>query len=295
VGREVAPMSRPRRFARTVSWVVAASFACAVSIHAQTASPGAKPTQPTGDAAQPKADSQAPDTAAPKPAAETKPTPSQCEEYVAVLSGTKKDDALLKDPKLRALAARSFDLVGCGGIVADSDASCALIADPGECRLLWATFHELRTNPQGRAFMFPDFKYEMCRTEPKLAATCDRMRDALRSGDTSKCAGMGAGESDCRAMIKLDKSLCGKGGDDLWGCRKAIEANEQLAKGLKGIAESGPPRERAFAKAALGEADACKPFAQAAMASCAAPTAASGASVTSTTVPAPSRDVPAPQ
>jgi hypothetical protein len=212
---------------------------------------------------------------------------------VAVLAGTKKNDAVLADPKLQELAARSFDLVVCRAVATDSDAPCALIPDQkDECRILRSILHELRTNPKGRSFVFPDVKYEMCRTDPELAPICDRLRDAARSGDPDKCAGIGDEEASCRAMITLDASRCGKG-KDLFGCRKVIEANQLFAKGLKGLAESGPARERAFAKAALGEADACKPFVQATMGSCPGPTPVTGASVTTTTVP--SRDAPPPQ
>lgn len=286
---------RQRRFAWITSWVVAACLSATVSVRAQTTSPSAAPTKPKTDAAQPKKDSPAPEAGAPEgsPVTGAKPTASQCEEYVAVLAGKKKDDALLADPKLQALAARSFDLVACGAVATDSDAPCALIREQNaECRLLWSVLHELRTNPKGRSFVFPDAKYEMCRTQPNFAPLCDRLRDAARSGDAEKCAGMGDQEAYCRAMITLDKSHCEKAKDHA-GCMKVIEANELFAKGLKGLAEDGPPRERAFAKAALGDADACKSFAQAATASCASQAAPTGAAAATTAVPAPSRDVPA--
>jgi hypothetical protein len=223
-------------------------------------------------------------------------TPAKCKEYVAVLSGEKKDDAMLADPELKEVAARSFDLIACRAVATGSDASCALVPEnKDECRLLWSILHELRTNPQGRSFMFPDIKYQMCRADPDVAPICDRLRDALRSGDPKKCAGIGSEEATCRAMVSLDKSLCGKG-DDRFGCTKAIEAGVVFSKGLKSLAESGPPRERALAKAALGEADACESFARAALEDCPAPTTTSttNAAVPTTTVPTPSRDVPAP-
>jgi hypothetical protein len=138
--------------------------------------------------------------------------------------------------------------------------------------------------------MFPDFKYEMCRTDPKLAPFCDRLRQAARSGDPDECTGTGDQESGCRAALLLDESRCGK----TEGCKKAIEANRVFSKGLKALAESGPPRERALAKAALGDADACTSFAEAAVGVCSDLTSPKTSPVAkTTTVPAPSPSAPA--
>ncbi len=254
----VAPVGRLRRFAWIASWVVIASLASLVSGHAQTGAP-----KPEGSA-------EAKPTPAPSPDPKAA---SSCEEYVAVLSGKKKDDALLADPKVRAFAARSFDLVACRAVATDSDAPCALIPEQeSECRYLRSVLHELRTNPQGRSFMFPPAKYEMCQTDPELKPFCDRLRDAARSGNPNECGGTGDQEISCRAALTLDKSLCAEAKDPD-GCKKAIEASELFGKGLKALAESGPARERALAKAALGEADACASFARAAVGSCPGPTA----------------------
>jgi len=224
---------------------------------------------------------------------ESEPTSSRCEDYVAVFTGTtatKKDDPMLADPKFQALAGQSFDLLACRAVATDSDAPCALIPkQEEECRYSRSVFHELRTNPNGRSFMFPDLKYEMCRTDPKLAPFCDRLRDAARSGDPSKCKGTGDQEAGCRAAIALDESLCGK----TEGCKKAIEANRVFAKGLKALAESGPARERALAKAALGDADACTSFAEATARICSDLAAPKTPTSKATTVPAPSRSAPA--
>ncbi len=76
-------------------------------------------------------------------------------------------------------------------------------------------------------------------------------------------------------------------------CKDTIKSRAFLSKGLKAAAESGSPREREFAKAALGQADACASFAQAAMDACMKtsmpPTAATpvaGKRVAATPVPA---------
>ena len=241
------------RFAWIVSWVATAGLFFVVASHAQTGAP-----TPVATEAPPK---------------EAKAAASPCEEYVAVLSGKKKDDALLADPKVRAFAAQSFDLVVCRAVATDSDASCAIVPEQkDECRYLRSVFHEMRTNPQGRAFMFPDAKYEMCMADPKYKPICDRLRDAFRSGDAKQCSGTGDQEIACRAAITLDKSLCAKS-EDPHGCNKAIEASAVFTKGLQALAASGPAREQALAKAALGEADACEAFARAAVGSCPGPTA----------------------
>ncbi len=185
-----------------------------------------------------------------------------------MLSGKKSDADMLADPKVKEFAGRSFDLVACRAVATDSDAPCALVGtQQDECRLLRSVFHELRTNPQSRSFMFPDFKYERCRAEPKIARFCDRLRDAARSGDPSKCSGTGDEEIDCRAELTLDESLCEKA-KDKQGCRKGIEFNRLFANGLQAIADSGPAREQALAKAALGDAEACVPFAKNAVEAC---------------------------
>jgi hypothetical protein len=208
---------------------------------------------------------------------------------VAVLSGKKKDDALLGDPKVKAVLARSFDLVACRAVAADSDEPCALVSEQrDECRLLRGVFHELRANPQGRSYVFPDVKYEMCRSDPKLAPICDRLRDAARSGDPNECTGTGSQETDCRAALKLDPSLCEKA-EDPDGCRKGIEFNRVFAPGLRALADSGPPREQALAKAALGDADACTPFAEAAVGSCTGVLTSAASSPEVPTSPAPAR------
>ncbi len=236
------------------------------TVHAQTANPTPKASAvpaPEGSGSEG------------SPAPEPTSTPSRCAEYVDVLSGKKKDDALLNDPNVRAIAAQSVDLVMCLAVARDSDEPCALTPKDApqhaqECRMTRAVFHELRTNPQGRAFMFPDYKYQACRAEPKVASICDRWRAAARTGDPNQCTGMGEWETECRAELTLDESLCPKTPEPE-GCKKAIAAGRAFANGLKSVAQSGSPRDRALAKAALGEQDACAPFAEAAVGNCESP------------------------
>jgi hypothetical protein len=140
--------------------------------------------------------------------------------------------------------------------------------------------------------MFDEFTWKECRVVPALTTFCDGLQKALRSGNLAGCAQTGEGESICRAYMNLDASLCrlgGKLGDvefDAPGkkegepakvkvkdvavesCKKHIESRKFLAKGLKALAESGPPRERELAKAALQHPDACETYAQAALRAC---------------------------
>ncbi len=283
------------------TWVVVACLVSTVAAHAQTGNPPPKGSPlPEGTPLPAGAEAQenpaGPDgDAVPQVTA----TPSRCAEYVDVLSGKKKDDALLKDPKVKAVAAQSLDLLLCLAVARDSDDPCALMPKDApqhgqECRQTRAVFHELRTNPQGRSFMFPDSKYQACRTHPEIASICDRWRTAARSGDPNECTGMGEMETECRAELTLNDSLCAKT-QEPEGCKKAIEANRVYAKGLKSVAESGPPRDRILAKAALGEQDACAPFVEAALGFCASPPSLGTPAVATTTRPAPSREAPAPR
>jgi hypothetical protein len=277
VDRVVAGVSRVRSCAWIVGWVVAVCLASAVSSRAET--PAGKPE---GSAAP-----QATATSSPQ----SKAT-SRCQEYIDVLSGKKKDDGVLADFKLRAVQERVLDVACCRAVATDSDEPCALVPEKkDECRLFRSTFHELRTNPTGRSYMFPDVADEACRAQTS-SSVCDRLREATHSGDAEKCKGAGDQEAWCRAVITLDESVCAKAKEQK-GCQKGIEASRMFAKGLKALAESGPPREQAFAKAALGDAEACTAFAEAAVGACTgvivpAPTKTP---VKPTAVPSPSRTI----
>jgi hypothetical protein len=224
------------------------------------------------------------------------PTPDSarralCERYVALVSGRERDLALLDNPEIKALASQAPpDLIMCGAVAADSDVLCKRLM-PLEhgpsmaCRHTQAIFHELRTYPNSRSFMFDDLQWEECHHPSLAPALCDSFRQAMRSGDAKDCAQTGDFEPICRAYIGLDASLCrvqgklqglkggadkGYGVDDGFDdiCKKTIESRAFLAQGLKVLAQSGPPRERELAKAALGQADACASYAQSAMEGC---------------------------
>jgi hypothetical protein len=239
----------------------------------------------------------------PTTAADASARQALCSGYVAALSGRAQDETLLDNPEVRTLAEQFSDLVMCGAVVRDDDTPCRRLL-PEEhgpstaCRYMQSIFHELRTYPQGRSFLFDQLDWEDCHSIDSLPPTfCDAFRAAMRSGDPKDCAPTGDGEPVCRAYLALDASRCHVDGalKDVVAtgprvvektprdraterptlgavlellCKQAIERRGFLAKGLKVIAESGPPREREFAKAALGQPEACAPYVQAAMQAC---------------------------
>jgi hypothetical protein len=179
-------------------------------------------------------------------------------------------------------------------------------------------FNEIRAYPNGRSFLFDEIDYQDFKGIPALAPYTDALRQALRSGDPNECAKTGDLKSMCRAYMALDKSLCRVGGKlaeaqvelpdrkkgepaklKLKGgletsCRRVIESRAFLAKGLNAVAESGPPREREFAKAALGQADACATFARQAVDLCAASAQGTAAGTPLPGTPMPGAAAPAP-
>jgi hypothetical protein len=261
------------------------------------------PTAPAPTATAAAAPQDAP-AAPPAIAADSPPSRSACDRYIAALSGRTQDAALLESADLKAVLQVAPDLGTCTAVASDSDALCQKLfpVESGPtmmCRHTRAIFHELKNYPQGRSFMFTEIDWQGCRGIPVMPATvCDAMRDALRAGDVEACAKAGDAASICRAYATLDKSVCRLEGelakatfsmpDKKEGetgkvelkpaaeksCRQLIESRAFMAKGLKALAESGPAREKALAKAALGEPDACATFAEPALELCAGRTSA---------------------
>lgn len=245
--------------------------------------------------------------------------PTECEGFIAVLSGRKLDPALLDNADLKAFAMTAPpDLIVCGAVRNDSDELCtrffATERGPSKmCPQMRAIFHEVKTYPQGRSFLLSEVDWEDFKLlREQNPAALDGLRAALRAGDANTCAQAGDLESICRAYIGLDPKLCRlqgklaemevpvpyrkegepatiKAKDILEEhCRQTIESRKFLAQGLTALAQSSPSRERELAKAALGQADACALYAQKAMESCmggAPPPAAGNASPTAS-VPA---------
>ena len=71
--------------------------------------------------------------------------------------------------------------------------------------------------------------------------------------DASKCKPAGPGPEQKRMAEE---------------CKRDIKQRARFAQGLKALAESGASKDRPFAKAALGETDACAPLAKSAMDAC---------------------------
>ncbi|MEO8601501.1 MAG: hypothetical protein ABI629_02885 [bacterium] len=223
-----------------------------------------------------------------------------CEKYIRVLSGKSADAALLKDKAVLALAQAVPDLPTCGAVTADSEALCGTLpASPGggdkkdgdlrqSCRKSWAQFHELRKAP-GRPFVTV-VELEECRASKEMAPSCDAIAEAFRSGNPNKCPG-GAFQSMCQAAVSLDPSFCRGSGpkadEQIKRCQQHIEEDRMRTKGLKVIAESGQGLDQQFAKAALGEADACAEQSAIAMTACTSGATASAAKEPAAKTPAP--------
>lgn len=233
------------------------------------------------------------------PGAAAAPTPNAehqkvCAAFVAILSGKTSDEAPGSADDVNAMAMSSPDLITCGAVVNDSDATCKKFMPeekgPGRmCVQTRAIFHELRTYPKGSSFFLDDAEWEEWQPmRPVAGDAMDALRAALRAGDIGACTKAGDLSSVCQAYMKLDPSLCTVTGKlataqvelpsrgvtvDVKsgleeGCKQNIKSRAFLAKGLKGLAESGPTRERAFAKAALGDAEACAVFAKGVVDAC---------------------------
>jgi hypothetical protein len=326
--------SRVRRTGVFVA--VACAAACVlgdVAAHGQTPPPSA----PTGNperAVPPPPPAQGSE-AAPTPeapaAAAGKTSRQDCERYVDALAGRDKDRALLRQPEVKAMAQRGAELVTCGAVRADSDAPCGLLDDKGsaeDCRGTRALFHELRTQPNGRSFMFDQHEFDKCAENAAMKPICEKARQAFMARDPNLCVfdadfdvicrGKGADaancaaeapqlkkilEAHCRAKITLNEADCDVPGDEKMTaeCRRDIRARKPLAKGLKELASSGGPRDKEFAKAALDQPDACQTFAKPAVDACLHATPAAGGAGTaaptggtSTTVPKTPKATPPP-
>ncbi len=220
-----------------------------------------------------------------------------CDRLIAVLSGRDKDEKLLKSAELQKLAQVFRDLATCGAVASDSPALCKAMGETDAhsgCLLMQGTFQLLRAHPKGGRLLFTTGSYEHCRTEI-TPVICEKLRDAVAANDASKCEWKPGEKPEaipadarhhpkaltaaqvrtdfplmCRALVTLDKSLCSqiKDPDSKRVCADVIERNAVYAAGLKSMAESAPQPQRDLAKAALGQADACQPYTDAARKAC---------------------------
>lgn len=153
------------------------------------------------------------------------------------------------------------DLVICAAIAQNSTSSCQTLQGHAaiDCSIVVSTFEELRRDPDGRSFVFPDASYAQCSSDPELSPFCDGIREAANSNDPSKCPS-GMLEKFCQALVSVDRSICKQivepeGADK--ECERQVAKLAPYATGLKKLAASGPQPLRTFANAALGDKDAC--------------------------------------
>lgn len=223
---------------------------------------------------------------------------AKCQSVAAAFGKRTANSALLGSPEARVLGMQNPQLVMCTAVLTDSDEPCKryLPVEHGPsngCLQLRAIFHELRTYPGKPTYMFTDLDWQLCRNNPDFTEACDKLRAALRSGNEKECAGIGIGEPLCRAAFSGDKAKCDlkvvvaksevarpdpKQGEPktlnvaemiAGDCHEKLETRAWLKDGLKQLAESAPPQERALARAALGQADACSELVDQAVARCA--------------------------
>jgi hypothetical protein len=248
------------------------------------------------------------------PPGEAKANRTDCDQYVAALAG--RNPALLKDAGLAEFAPHAAELLTCLAVKNDSRATCdplvetspsgekSYFAEARDCIFAQSIFHEARAYPKGTSFTFTEIEVQQC-DDPKA---CAAVLEATRTGDEKKCAQLGPFQSICRAFVKLDASLCkveGKlparqGDADAVeskveeGCRTTIQSRKYLASGLQAVAKSGSGKEKALARAALGEADACKEYEKSALEKCVSITAPAAAPDNAPEPPPPAAAPPAP-
>jgi hypothetical protein len=234
----------------------------------------------------------------PQAAAAAQPVDREkCKAAAEAFGKRAADKAQLDTEEARSIANDNPQLVFCHAVLTDSDQPCKQFfpeehGPSAACLEFRALFHELRTYPDKPTYLFTDYDWERCRSSADLRDTCDKLRNALRSGTEASCAGIGIGEPLCRAAISGDKSKCGmkvavdraqislpdaKEGEkntiDVaeWvaaDCREKMDSRAWLKPGLKALAKNGPARQRVLAQAALGEADACASLVKDALAKC---------------------------
>ncbi|MGH7786334.1 MAG: hypothetical protein ACRERC_05670 [Candidatus Binatia bacterium] len=228
-------------------------------------------------------------------AAAQKPTPDKarravCERFIEVLAGKKKDAAVLQEAELQFIGRQAPELPTCGAVRQRSSELCDILDEgpKGNCVASLYVFEELRLRPKGRTFITDSVKAKEWREHPDLAAYVEPFFTALRDGDASKCAATGPLAFLCNAYISLDPAQCVATSLNIQGvdaagrkeieedCRSTIEKNKGRARGLKELAKSGSPVEKERAKAALGEADACKPLMAASLEICIANSPSAG-------------------
>jgi hypothetical protein len=319
-------------FRRTVAVVVAAVSVAGGVLSASPAQAqpedAAAPAPQREPGAAPESAAAEPRRPAASPAPAQKASRADCERRARALAGKEKDAELPQKAAAGSTAMRNAnaDLVTCLAVLADSDEPCKRLDDESadNCRRDRAAFHELRAYPNGKSFMLDDRKFEECKQNAAMAPVCTALRNALRSGDPSQCVLEAdfekicrtAGDLDvskcateapelkrllegqCRALVTLDESACDLGGprgaEMAKQCRDDVKAGKAYGKGLKELASSGSDRQKALAKAALKEADACEALTKSAVDACLEGEAAPALGAVDPPPPAPAPEADAP-
>ena len=286
------------------------SLAVGVSLTAAVAAAQPLPTEPSLGEHPTPAPGQAPATpalpAAKLSTAESSALRARCDDVVAAVLKGSADAAALQGGEAAPMLKKSPDLVNCAAIAADSRAVCQVFNAQGkgeqmksefkDCVVMWSVFHEARNYPKGHSYFFGEAMVDDCKIAKPAGAQCDEFIAALRSGDSEACAKAGTLAPLCRAYLALDPSLCqappGLDGLDE-DCRREIAEKAPFAKGLKEVAASGTGRQRAFAKAAMGDRRACDEFAKPAKEACVAAGQPTPAAPLPPTMPAENPTAPA--
>jgi hypothetical protein len=151
----------------------------------------------------------------------------------------------------------------CRAVAEDSEVPCRWL-DPSQlhnCRARWVFFHEARNagpSPDWPAFLAAGL-HEDTRADPDFPeAIATQLADAVRLQHPDDCPHEPADLFvPCTALATGDPKRCPRDSDD---CRELAGRLALLREGgLKRVAESGTPRDRRDASAALGEPGACQP------------------------------------
>jgi len=150
----------------------------------------------------------------------------------------------------------------CRAVAEDSEVPCRWL-DPSQfhnCRARWMFFHAART--AGPSADWPALLaaglHEDTRADPNFPeAIATKLADAVRLQRPDDCPHEPADLFvPCTALATSDPTRCPRDSDD---CTELAGRLALLREGgLKRVAESGTPRDRIDARAALGEPGACQ-------------------------------------
>jgi hypothetical protein len=150
----------------------------------------------------------------------------------------------------------------CRAVAEDSEVPCSWLDQAGlhNCRARWMFFHEARKAGASDwpAILAAGLR-EDTRADPNFPeAIAKQLEDAVRLQHPDDCPKEPADLfAPCTALATGDAKRCPSDSDD---CRELAGRLALLREGgLKRLAESGTPRDRRDAQAALGEPGICEP------------------------------------